>query len=195
MREFKLFVGRVKAGEKVETFVQCAVRLGVGLVDLVQHNDRTQAQLQRLGGHEFGLWHRAFSRVDQQDNTVDHRQDALHLAAKVGVAGGVDDVDACVVPDDRGRLGKDRDAALALQVVAVHRAFGCGLVFAIGAGLFQKLVNQRRFAVVNVSDDCDVTHVHWGMPLIREGAAHALAPQHLRSAYRARHQKASPKGD
>ncbi len=70
-----------------------------------------------------------------------------------------------------------------------------GLVFAIGAGLFQKLVNQRRFAVVNVSDDCDVTHVHWGMPLIREGAAHALAPQHLRSAYRARHQKASPKGD
>jgi hypothetical protein len=44
-------------------------------------------------------------------------QDALHLAAEVGVAWGVDDVDAGVFPDQRGDLRQDGDAALALDVV------------------------------------------------------------------------------
>ncbi len=160
MREFKLFVGGVEAGEKVETLIQRAVRLGIRLVDLVQHDDRAQAQFQRLGGHEFGLGHRAFGGVHQKHHTIDHRQDALDLAAEVGVARRVDDVDAGVVPDDRGRLGEDGDAALTLQIVAVHSALGGRLVFTIGAGLFQKLVHQRRLAVVNVGDDCDVAQVH-----------------------------------
>ena len=55
-----------------------------------------QAQRQRLAGHELGLRHRAFGRIDQQDDAVDHRQDALDLAAEIGVAGRVDDVDADV---------------------------------------------------------------------------------------------------
>ena len=40
-----------------------------------------------------------------------------------------------VVPDHRGALGQDGDAALALQVVAVERALGHLLVLAEGAGL------------------------------------------------------------
>ena len=54
----------------------------------------SQAELQRLAEHELGLRHGAFGGVDQQHHAVDHRQDALDLAAEVGVAGRVDDVDA-----------------------------------------------------------------------------------------------------
>ena len=158
--EIKLFVRRTKVGEKVKTLIQRAVRFAIGLVDLVDHNDRTQAQLQGLGCHEFSLGHRAFGRIYQQHNTVHHRQDTLDLAAEIGVAGGVNDVDACAFPNNGGRLGKDRDAAFALQIVAVHGALGGRLVFPVGTGLFQKLVNQRRLAVVNVSDDCDIAQVH-----------------------------------
>jgi hypothetical protein len=57
-----------------------------------------QAERQRLAGDELGLRHRAFGAVDQQDHAVDHREDALDLAAEVGVAGGVDDVDARALP-------------------------------------------------------------------------------------------------
>jgi hypothetical protein len=46
-----------------------------------------QAQRQRLLGHEAGLRHRAFDRVDQQHHAVDHAEHALDLAAEVGVAG------------------------------------------------------------------------------------------------------------
>ncbi len=68
--------------------------IGVGAVDLVDAEDRTQAHLQRLGQHELGLGHDALFGVDQDDAAVHHAQDALDLAAEVGVAGGVDDVDA-----------------------------------------------------------------------------------------------------
>jgi hypothetical protein len=59
----------------------------VGAVDLVDQHDRLQAKAQRLAEHELGLRQRAFGRVDQQHHAVDHRQDALDLAAEVGVAG------------------------------------------------------------------------------------------------------------
>ena len=51
--------------------------------------------------HEAGLRQRAFGGVDQQHDAVDHRQRALHLAAEVGVAGRVDDVDLDAAVVDR----------------------------------------------------------------------------------------------
>ena len=116
--------------------------------------------LQRLGDHEFGLRQRAFGGVDQHQRAVDHVEDALDLAAEIGVAGGVDDVDAGVLPLHRGGLGQNGDAALALQIVGVHRALDHALVVAVGAGLLQQAVDQGGLAVVDVGDDGDVTKVH-----------------------------------
>ena len=165
--ELKLFFGGVECGEQVEGLVQHPVRAAVGLVDLVDQHDRTDAEGQRLGQHELGLRHRAFSGVDQQHHTVDHRQDALDLTAEVGVTRGVDDVDTGVLPLDRGDLGEDGDAALALDVVGVHGAFGHALVFAELAGLLQQAIHQRGLAMVNVRDDRDVAQdlSHQGVPL------------------------------
>ena len=166
MREIELVVIGVEAGEEVETFVQRAVGLGIGFVDLVQHHDRTQAQRQRLGGDEFGLRHRAFSGIDQQDHAIDHRQDTLDLAAEIGVAGGVDDVDAGAFPFDAGGLGEDGDPAFALQIVGVHGALIHGLIGAEGARLLEKLIDKRGLAVVDVSDDRDVAQVHMRRVLV-----------------------------
>ena len=51
---------------------------------------------QRLAGHELGLRHRPFGGIDQHQDAVDHAEDALDLAAEIGMAGRVDDVDAHV---------------------------------------------------------------------------------------------------
>ena len=48
---------------------------------------------QRLGEHEAGLGQRPLGGVDQQEHAVHQAETALHLAAEVGVARGVDDVD------------------------------------------------------------------------------------------------------
>ena len=55
---------------------------------------------------------------------------ALDLAAEVGVAGRVDDVDLHAADADRGVLGEDRDALLALEVGRVHDALVDVLVLA-----------------------------------------------------------------
>ena len=57
---------------------------------------------------------------------------------------------------DGGVLGQNRDAALALELVAVHRALGDALVGAERAALVQQRVDQRGLAVVDVGDDGDV---------------------------------------
>ena len=161
--EVELLVGGVERGEQVEHLVDDLARPRVRLVDLVDADDRLQPDLQRLADHELGLRHRPLGRVDQHDRAVDHGQDALDLAAEIGVAGRVDDVDAHALPDDRGRLGEDGDAALALEVVRIHHPLGDPLVVAEGARLLQETVDEGRLAVVDVGDDGDVAelHVHW----------------------------------
>ena len=116
--------------------------------------------LERLGDHELGLRHRPLGGIDQHEGAVDHVEDALDLAAEIGVAGRVDDIDAGVLPEDRGGLGQDGDAALALEVVGIQRALGDALVLAERARLLQQAVDQRGLAVVDVGDDGDVAEVH-----------------------------------
>ena len=60
---------------------------------------------------------------------------------------------------NRGVLGEDRDALLALQVARVHDALVDVLVLAERAGLPEHGVDERRLPVVDVGDDCDIAQV------------------------------------
>ena len=113
---------------------------------------RSKAFLQ----HEAGLRQRALGGIDEQHHAVDHRQHPLHFAAEVGVARGVDDVDEHVAVVHGGVLGQDGDAALALELVAVHRPLGHALVVAEHPALAEHRVDERGLAVIDVGDDRDV---------------------------------------
>ena len=69
-----------------------------GAVDLVDHDHRLVAQLQGLAQDEAGLGHGALDGVHQQQHAVGHLEHALDLAAEVGVAGRVDEVDLDALP-------------------------------------------------------------------------------------------------
>ncbi|MNV16053.1 hypothetical protein D3C71_1068050 [compost metagenome] len=182
-REVELLVGGVEVCEQVENFVDDFFVAAVRTVDLVDCDDRLQTDLQRLADDELGLRHRAFRAIDQNDRAVHHRQDALDFATEVGVAGSVDDVDANTLPFNRRRLGENRDAAFLFEVVRVHHAFCNALVFAERARLFQELVNERRFAMVNVRDDRDVAkcHIRGSLKLGRNN--HGATPISLARSY------------
>ena len=131
----------------------------VAAVDLVDDDDRPEAELERLLQHEARLRHRPLDGVHQQQAAVGHVQHALDLAAEVGVAGRVDDVDLDAAIHDRRVLGQDRDAALALQVVRVHDQLADLLVLAEDVALLEQAVHQRRLAMVDVRDDRHVADV------------------------------------
>jgi hypothetical protein len=158
-RELHLLLRRAQVDEQVEGGVDGVVGPGGGAVDLVDDQDDLQPLGQRLAQHKARLGHRPLNGIDQQQRAVDHVHDALHLAAEVGMAGRIDDVDRHALVVDAGVLGQDGDAALALQVVGVKDALAHRLVLAVGVGLLQHAVDQGRFAVVDVGDDGDIADV------------------------------------
>ncbi len=96
-------------------------------------------------------------RIHNQQHGVHHRQNSLHLATEVGVSGGVHDVDAVIVPFDRGVFREDGNPAFAFLVIAIHDQVA-GVVAAVeGAGLTQQLVNHGGFTVVYVGDNGNIT--------------------------------------
>jgi len=158
-REVGLLVAGAQFQEQVEGSVEGLVRAGEGAIHLVDHDDDPQAERQRLAQDEAGLGHRAFDSVDEQQRAVDHVEDALDLAAEVGVAGRVDDVDLDPVPGDGGVLGQDGDPALALQGVGVEDAFAGEGAFPEDFGLLEHAVDQRGLAVVNMGNNGDIAEI------------------------------------
>jgi hypothetical protein len=123
-RELDLLLGRVQVDEQLVAGVHHLGDPCVRPVHLVDHQDDRQPGLQRLAQHEPGLRQRPLAGVHQQQHAVDHGQAALHLAAEVGVPGGVHDIDGQPAVAHRGVLGQDRDALLPLQVAGVHHPLG-----------------------------------------------------------------------
>ena len=99
---------------------------------------------------------RAVVGVHDEQHAVHHAEGALDLAAKVGMAGGVHDVDDLVLPVDGRVFGLDRDALLLLEVHRVHRALLHVLVGAEDAAFLEQLVDEGGFAMVDMGDDGDV---------------------------------------
>jgi hypothetical protein len=156
-REVHLLGGGAELHEELEDLLLGLVRVRRRLVDLVDHDDRLVAELERLLEHEAGLRHRALLGVDDEEHAVDGAQHALDLGAEVGVPRGVDDVDLGALVEGTGVLGVDGDAALALDGVRVH-----GHTLLEHAGAAHDGVREGRLAVVDVRDDGDVADFHRG---------------------------------
>ena len=118
-----------------------------------------QIQLQGLLEHEFCLGHGPFKGVHHQDHAVHHLKDTLYLAAEIGMAWRVDDIDLYTFIKYCGILRKDRDTALSLNVIGVHDALHHFLVGAEHAALAQKLIHQSGLAVVYMGNDRYVSDI------------------------------------
>ena len=157
-RKIKLFVRCAEFVEEVEGMINHPVRARAITVDLVHHDDRFQAQCQRLLGHEARLRHRPFNGIDQQQHTIDHAQHPLDLAAEIRVAGRIDDVDMHALIINRQILRQDGDSTFLFQIVRIHHPFDDVLVGGKSACLLEEFVDQRGLAVVNVGDDGDIAN-------------------------------------
>src|SRR5204863_915091 len=120
---------------------------------------------------------------------VDHAQDALDLAAEIGMARRIDDVYPDVMPVDRGAFGQDRNAALAFQLVRIERPLGDLLVGAERAALLQQLIDQRRLAVIDMRDDRYIPDIHSARcSFLRRHRDNSPAQTHTRRAHTGRAQ-------
>ena len=138
------------------------------LIALQQPPDRLRVALNALDGahHHHGIVH--------------HRQRALHLGGKVGVARRIHQIPCVAVIVEARLIGKYRNAALALDGMAVHERV---LVIhaATGAqrvGMIEDLLGKRGFARIDVRQNPDGLF-HRLFPLARHAAGRLFI---LRSA-------------
>lgn len=158
-REIELFVIRLELDEQFEHFVNNFMRPGIRAIDLVDDNDRRQIMLQRFAEHELRLRHAAFEGIDDEQDPVDHFHNALHFSAEIGVTRSIHDINQVIFIRNRGVFGQNRNAPFTLQIVRVHDAFLHHFIVAVCAGLLEKLIHERRLAMVNVGDNSDIANV------------------------------------
>ena len=144
-----------QAIEQFENLIEHFVGVGAVAIDLVDHHDRVQPCRKCFLRDETRLRHRPIHGIYQQQYRVDHRQNALHLAAEVSMPWGIDDIDAVVLPGDGRVLGQNRDAAFLLKHVRIHHSFS-DMTRIDRTGLRQEPVHQGSFAMVDMGDDRDV---------------------------------------
>ena len=173
--KLKFLVGGAQVHHEVEAVVQGLLGVGAVAVDLVDDNHDRQMRGNGVREDKARLGHGALRRVNQQQRAIGHLEHALHLAAKVGVARGVDDVDLDALVLDGDVLGQDGDASLTLLVIGVKHALLDLLVLAEGVGSLEHLVNQRGLAVVDVGNDCDVSNL-----LLEHGHLSSSSPAYIR---------------
>ena len=153
----ELLLGGVERKHKVENLFVHHFGAAVGLIDLVHDDDGFLAQRQRFLQYEARLGHGAFERIDQQQHAVAHVQDALHLAAEVGVARSVDDVDLIILVNYRDVFRENRDSAFTLKVVVVEdQLSGLFGVVAQNVAGEDHFIDERGLAVVHVCNNCDI---------------------------------------
>ncbi len=159
-REIEQVLGGVQVDEEIVDLVEDFLDARVRPVDLVDHQHRRQIGFQGLHEHVAGLGQRALARVHQEHDAIHELERALHFAAEIAVPRRVHDVDLDAAIAHAGVLRENGDAALALQVHGIEHLF---MHFALreGAGQFEQAIGKRRFAVVNVRDDAEISYELW----------------------------------
>ncbi len=132
-------------------------------VDFIDAYDNGKLQFQSLAQNEFCLRHSAFKGVHDENNAVYHFQDALHLAAEIGMARSIDNIDFGIFINNGSVFGQNGNPPFPFDIVGVHNTFRNFLIFTENAALFQQFVHQCSLAVVNVGDNSNVSYVFSGL--------------------------------
>ena len=132
---------------------------GVLPVDLVDHDDGFEVQVEGFLQDELGPGEGTLGGIDEEQYAVDHRQRPLDLPAEVGMPRGVNDIDFHAVVVNGRVFGQYRDTALLFEVVRVHHSRDELLVQPERPRLPEHVVHKRRLAVIDVRNDRDVANV------------------------------------
>ena len=156
-----------------------SVWIGRRQIDLVDDRDDLEAFLDgEIGiGQRLGL--DTLGGIGHQERSLARLETSGYLVREVDVARGVDEVQFVprsrrMVEVDPHRVRLDRDPPLPLQVHVVEHLVA-HLSLGDGAGAFQQAIGKRRFPMVDVGDDGEVTDARlvghgWSPGRARTGA-------------------------
>ena len=133
-----------------------------GQVDLVDDRDDLQILLEGEVHICDGLRLHALRRVDEQERPLACAEGTRNLIGEVHVSRGVDQIQLVGVAVScrvlhADRVGFDRDAAFAFEIHPVQQLL-LKITLGYRAGQFEQAVGQRRFSVVDMRDDAEISN-------------------------------------
>ena len=146
--------------ELVAHFLHDALELGADAVHLVDERDPRDAILVGLAPDGLRLRLDSADRAEHCDRAIEDAQRALDFDREIDVSRRIDNIDAVVAPETRGRRRRDRDSALLLLHHPVHRrsAFVHFANFVIDAGVEEHALSGGGLAGIDVGHDADIAH-------------------------------------
>jgi hypothetical protein len=156
-REVELGVGGVEFEEEFKDLIENLLGIGVFAIDLIENNDGFGPDFEGFTENELGLGLRTFGGINDKEDAIDHAEDAFDFSTEIGVAWGIDNVNADIVIFEGGVFGFDGDTPFPLEVHGVHHAFGDNLVGAEGTCLAEELIHESGLAVIDVGNDCNIS--------------------------------------
>jgi len=145
--------------KEVEHFVDDFVGSGIFPVDFIDDDDGSQSDFEGFSEDESGLRHRTFGGIDEDEATVSHTEDAFDFPAEVGVTGRVDDIDFDPLKRDGNVFGKNGDAPFPFKIVGVENLLSGQLGIPELSALPEHTIDERSFAVIDVSDNGNVSEI------------------------------------
>ena len=141
--------------------------VGVVAIEVVDENHAWQPVLAGKPPRLLGADLHAGGRVDHDDRAIDHPHGGDHVAAEIGIAGGVDDVDFGAAPFDGSDGEADRVVALDLVGVEVEDgvAVGDGAEPGDHLRVEEKRLGEGRLARAAVPEETDVADLIGGVVL------------------------------
>jgi len=155
--EIELGVGGVEFEEEFKDLIEDFLGIGVFAIDLIEDNDGFGADFKGFTENELGLGLRTLGGINDKEDAVDHAEDAFDLSTEIGVAWGINNVNADIVIFEGGVFGFDGDTSFSFEVHGVHHAFGDNLVGAKGTRLAEELIHESGLAVIDVGNDCNIS--------------------------------------
>jgi hypothetical protein len=155
--EVELGVGGVELEKEFKDLIENFLGIGIFAIDLIKNNDGFGADFEGFAENELGLGLRTLGSINDKENAIDHAEDAFDFSTEIGVAWGIDNVDADIVIFEGGVFGFDGNTPFPLEVHRVHHALGDDLVGAESTCLAEELIHESGLAVIDVGNDCNIS--------------------------------------
>ena len=155
--EVELGIGGVEFEEKFKNLIEDFLGIGVFAIDLIENNDGFSTDFESFTENELSLGLRTLGGINDKEDAVDHAEDAFDFSTEIGVAWGIDNVNADIVIFEGGVFGFDGDTSFSFEVHGVHHALGDNLVGAEGTRLAEELIHESGLAVIDVGNDCNIS--------------------------------------
>src|SRR5690625_1594386 len=103
------------------------------------------------------LLHGLIARIDQQQYPIYHRLYTFNLTTKLRMTWSIHDVDINIIEFYGTIFSQYGDATLALNIIRIHNALGDLLIRPKGTGLTEQLIDESGLAMINVSNNGDIS--------------------------------------